>query len=70
MSDESHTLFTTRLIAGRLITNGAYVELTGRWEASPAKGQSHELHVTAIENVGLSDAQVGLRKRVCRRASD
>ena len=42
----------------RRITNGAYVELSGKWEASPARGQSHELQVTAVENVGVSDAQV------------
>ncbi len=38
------------------VTNGAYVELTGKWQPSPAKGQAHELHVTAIDNVGGSDA--------------
>ena len=38
------------------VSNGAYVELTGKWQPSPARGQSHELHVTAVDNVGLSDA--------------
>jgi asparaginyl-tRNA synthetase len=44
-------------LATGAITNGAYVELVGKWETSPAKGQSHELQVTAVENVGPSDAQ-------------
>lgn len=34
------------------ITNGSYVELTGKWTESPKKGQAHELQVTTVDRVG------------------
>jgi asparaginyl-tRNA synthetase len=37
------------------ITNGSYVDVTGRWEVSPGKGQSHDLQVEAVNGVGLGD---------------
>jgi asparaginyl-tRNA synthetase len=43
-------------LASQTITNGAYIELTGKWRSSQAKGQSHELQVSAAENVGESVA--------------
>ena len=49
-------ILPTNLAAG-VITNGAFVKLSGRWQSSPAKGQSHELHVSSIDHAGLSDAQ-------------
>ena len=48
-------ILPAELAAGK-ITNGAYVELTGNWQSSPAKGQSHELQVSSVDNVGPSDA--------------
>lgn len=41
---------------------GAAVRLTGSWEASPAKGQSHELHARQVDVLGPSDAKVGLSR--------
>ncbi|RMZ83313.1 hypothetical protein DV737_g1683, partial [Chaetothyriales sp. CBS 132003] len=38
------------------ITNGAYVELSGRWERSKGKGQAYELQVEQITNIGESNA--------------
>ncbi|RMZ87542.1 hypothetical protein DV736_g5226, partial [Chaetothyriales sp. CBS 134916] len=38
------------------ITNGAYVELSGRWERSKGNGQAYELQVEQINNIGESNA--------------
>ncbi|KIH93934.1 asparaginyl-tRNA synthetase [Sporothrix brasiliensis 5110] len=39
------------------ITNGCAVRLEGAWTPSPGAGQSHELHVTAFQVAGPSDAK-------------
>ncbi|RMD39827.1 hypothetical protein DV735_g5301, partial [Chaetothyriales sp. CBS 134920] len=38
------------------ITNGAYVELSGRWERSQGKGQAYELQVEQVNSIGESSA--------------
>ncbi|RMZ81330.1 hypothetical protein DV738_g2307, partial [Chaetothyriales sp. CBS 135597] len=38
------------------ITNGAYVELSGRWERSQGKGQAYELQVEQVNSIGESNA--------------
>ena len=39
------------------MTNGSYVQLTGKWQASPAKGQVEELQVSKVEHVGSSNPE-------------
>ncbi|KIV96649.1 asparagine-tRNA ligase [Exophiala mesophila] len=38
------------------ITNGSYVSLIGKWVQSPGAGQSHELHVDEVVELGQSNS--------------
>jgi hypothetical protein len=49
--------YITALTTLRL-TNGTFVEVTGRWQPSPAKGQSHELVASQVKIHGPSDPEV------------
>ena len=40
------------------LTNGAFVEIRGRWQPSPAKAQSHELLASEVKVHGPSDPEV------------
>ena len=44
----------------RSLTTGTFVEIKGRWQTSPAKGQSHEIVASAVKIHGPSDPEVRL----------
>ena len=39
------------------LSNGAYAEFAGTWKPSPGKGQSYELQVESVDNIGESNAE-------------
>jgi len=39
------------------ITNGAYVELLGKWQESQGQGQAHELQVENVQSIGESNSE-------------
>ena len=53
--DPVHAVLTPNLVSD--ITNGSYVDVTGRWEDSPGKGQSHDLQVDSVNEIGHADAE-------------